>query len=139
MALLDELALHIENQGLGHTRAGGNLMLGLLPDSPAKVVSLMQTGGRGPMQTQTDPLAADFPRVAVWVRAEAGHRAGGDYAAAETLADALYAAFAPQGELTLSGTRYVSLVSLQPPFLLQRDKSDRPILAFNVEAMRVRP
>jgi hypothetical protein len=134
VALLEELAAYIEAiPGLGLSRAGGNLKLGGLPESPSRVLALVPAPGSSPTLV-LDSSAPGWDRalVALWLR-----DAHDQFDAARDAAETVYAEVAKIANADLTGKRWLLARPTSPPFLLERDGQRRPVMAFNLRVERV--
>lgn len=133
---LDEIAAYLQAEGLG--TVGTTLFKGGVPlDAPMVTVQdalIALTEGPGlpairPHSPRSDTIQQ--PTLQVIVR-------GGPfgYAAARLTAEAVYKALDGLANVTLSGTFYLWLLALQPPWPLRTDDLNRPHLVFNVRCAR---
>jgi hypothetical protein len=124
--MLEDLADAIEGASIAWRGGTPALYLGTLPEDPSRAVALLETPGRPAERTMADPRAIEQPRVAVWCRAD-------DYPAARALVESVYALFAETSNAAVGDGRYLGLLALQPPFLVERDARGRVILGFNAQ------
>ena len=125
MALLDDLGSVLQTAGVG--TVGADIFKGGLASTPDMQISMIESGGFSPLRELDNGVPVDRCTVQVSVRAAAY-----DYAAAQAQAHLAYAALDAVVEQVLSGRRYHQIEPLQPPFLLERDESDRPVFVFNI-------
>lgn len=132
MSLLDDLGDYLTSGSTGVT--GTDIFLGRMPDTPAACTSIAETGGMAPehaMSTGPGNAVLERPRVQVLARATT-------YAAAKTrikIAEGLLDGLRPR---TINGIQYHFASAVQPPFLLQYDSAERPVLAQNFEIHKAR-
>lgn len=132
MALLDDLGLYLQTEGLG--TLGTNLFLGGLPvDAPNvtqvdEVAALVETPGF-PAQYVHTPAGVSWeqPVVQPLVRG-----APYDYATARDWAQDIFLALGRISNQTLSGTYYFWVVPLQSVWKLRDDDFHRPIMSCQV-------
>jgi hypothetical protein len=99
---------------------------GDLPATPDKVVALFETGGAG-QERAFDGTVVEQPTLQVLVRGAAD-----DYDVARLQIEKLYQTMSEWGAFTASGTRYLNLEPLQPPFPLGgRDGNKRRTFSVN--------
>lgn len=128
MSVIDDLAAQLEVAGVG--TVGTTIFKSQLPDEPDTALVLLATPGAPPKDVMgAGGPAIDYPRVQVVARATG-------FVAADALATQAYDALHAITNQTLSGTYYLRVVALQPPFQLDRDEKRRALVAFNVEAER---
>lgn len=129
--LLDEVAAFIVADG--HATLGTNLFLGSMPAKPDVALSLHEyPGGPPDFVFGTAGVAHEYPRVQVKARGAAA-----DYAGPRRWLEAVYQDLAERVQsATSTGTRYLDLSPVQPPFPLERDESNRWVFAVNFVAMK---
>ena len=121
-----DISAWVQSLGIGFTAV--NTFVGILPDTPDICCTVIGTPGRSPRETH-DGGRIDLGRVAVWVRHPT-------YATAQSALWSVYEAACAFANSPAGDNDYLALVPLQPPFLLQRDASNRVVMAMNVEATR---
>lgn len=122
--LLDELALFLEQRGIG-TR-GTDLFTGIMPDTPDSAVALLERGGSRPeFVLNKKSINLENPAVSVWSR-------DFSYLAARQKSQDALDALVSIANTTLSSINYLRATPSTSPFLLKRDDNDRVIIAFNV-------
>jgi hypothetical protein len=125
MPILDDLALYLEQQGVG-TR-GTNLFANWLPDAPSTCVILFEYGGLEsikPMAPGANSAVLEMPFIQILARST-------DPVVARARAQSAFAALDGYRG-TLNGATYGWITANQPPFFLQRDQNDRTWFSFNV-------
>ena len=132
MALLDDLASHLQTQGIG--TVGSTLFKGVLPDTPDACVAVLESPAMlGPVRTRKGSLGVpvtERPRVQVLARATS-------YQAARNKAVDALAALDWLGPVTLNSVAYQQVEALQrPPFPYAVDANGRQVFAFNVEVTK---
>lgn len=127
MTLLDEVGAYLVAQNVG--TEGTDLFLGFLPSSPDACVVVYEYAGQAPVNTGANYQAYELPRVQIVARALT-------YQAARAKVQTVWSLF-NAGLGTMGGHAYYAVTPLQSPFLFQRDPSERVLMAFNAEAMRV--
>jgi hypothetical protein len=126
-AVAHDLATHLAL--MGHGTLGETVFAGRLPPTPDAAVAVQGPyGGEGPIWTH-DGMTADRQRVQIAVRAAT-------YAAAESLATAIYRTLAKVVNGAMGEGHYQRVMPLQAPFLLERDEHERVIFAFNCAVTR---
>lgn len=108
---------------------GTDLFKGLLPTAPDVCMAIHEYGGTEPdMVFHRATIAVEHPRVQVVVRG-APH----DYATPRAMAELAYRAMAEASAQVVSGTRYLQMRPLQPPFSMGRDEKSRLLIGFNAQ------
>ncbi len=124
--LLDEIGAWLVERGVAGGATGWALAKAYMPPSPDQVVGLFETGGFLPSPS------ADRLTFQVRVRG-----AKLDYPGARSkIGQALDALQKLAGEL--SGAGYVSITAMQAPFPMGYDANDRPEVACNFAAVRLK-
>lgn len=123
--LLEEIATHIQNNGLGVQ--ANNLFIGRLPDEPDDAIAIFEYIGDPILRTHTSFY--ENPRVQFLVRSLT-------YEAARFRIKSLFLLIEAVINTTLSGVIYQRIAPIQSPFFLQRDMNDRVIFAFNAQVMK---
>ena len=101
---------------------------GSMPSNPNECIAILEYGGFTPdMVFGQSAIEIDHPRLQILFRGEPK-----DYDTPMSAATVAYRAMASAGAQTISGTRYLALTPIQPPFLLRKDENDRFEIAFNV-------
>ncbi len=115
----------------GHATALGTDIFGnMMPETPDTCVMVFRSGGLSPQGGfSVDGILHERPGVQVRVRGGAF-----DDDTPETTIDGIFNLFMKQFGTTLSGTKYLSVIPSQPPFVLERDKGNRTVWAFNANA-----
>lgn len=136
MAVLDELATHLQTAGVGII--GTSLFKGGIPaDAPLvaiqdDLVALVEIPGLPPVHVHSAVQASfENPVCQILVR---GQPYG--YAGARAKAQAAFVALDGLSNVDLNGIRYLWIQSLQSPFFLRTDELSRPILAFSVRCAK---
>jgi hypothetical protein len=132
--MLEEIGTILSTQNTASSSGAGGWLLALsqMPDSTAiqdRVVAIMQTPG-GPSLAEVGMDDAGFQ---IRVRGTSD-----DWTAAEAKATCCYVTLHGLAPGTYSGTHYVGVWALQPPFLLEYDTQHRPHLVNNYRALRSR-
>jgi len=127
MALLDDIGTKLTSAGVVGGATGWSLAKAFEPPTPNKVVTLYETGGGPP--DQTDGTKYDLPTFQARVR---GDEFG--YEAARTKMEAVFDAL---NDATISG--YVFVFALDSgPLSLGHDGATRPLLTLNFTTMKQR-
>lgn len=130
--ILDEIGTYLAANISGTTLTlGSNLFLGRLPDAPDTAVAIYESGGTLPDHTMG---GASIP-VVERARIQVVSRAVG-YSAARAVAENVWTALEGIADESLSGKRYLRVTALQSPFPLERDTSERVIVAQNFEVLK---
>ena len=137
--LLDEIGTRLDDQGIASSSGddGWVLVKSMLPDSSAlqnKIVALIETPGEAP-DAYTE---LDKPHFQVLVRGDSIATVSSSYSVARAKIEAIKTDLHTLGPITLSGRHFPAIWALQDPFLLEMDKSDRPVLVINFRAFRSR-
>jgi hypothetical protein len=129
--ILDDLTTLIE--GATSLEFGVTLFAAGLPDTPDACVAMIEVPGRQGMHTFGQGVPAiEHPRVRLAVRGEPNM-----YEDPRDIVEAIYQALVARPNETVSGgARYLTWEPIQPPYVLGKDKNDRWILGFNVEAWK---
>lgn len=120
-------------QGIGTPAV--NLFAGsqaTLPTGAGPYTRLTEYGGMEPVRAMRGVVAAEQPRVQVMVHAAS-------YTAARNKAEAAYRSClhaTDGGATTLSGTVYVQMLPLQPPYDIGADANNRTMVGFNVQMVK---
>jgi len=126
MSITTELAALLIAEGFATAR-GTDVFTNMMPETPDTCVMVFRSGGLSPQGGfSVDGIFHERPGVQVRVRGGAF-----DDDTPETAIDAIFNLFMKQFGETLSGTKYLSLIPSQPPFVLERDKRNRTVWAFN--------
>jgi len=138
MALVSDITTYLVAQGLGLTVGStGNLLNVPFSDvSPQAVACVIQYGGLPAIRAFGASIGSpvcEVHRFQVLVRDVANN-----FATAQTLAEDIHDKLDHLGESTLSGTRYLNVVALSPPFPIGQDANDRYEFSCNYEAWKVR-
>lgn len=134
MTVLDELKVYAAGLAVPAVPVllvdATNLFAARMPPDPDQVVCFMETPGRGgDYALGINAPQVEHPHVQVYCRDL-------DYAAARAMAEALYKNFDAVGPTQLSGTYYLNIDPLQPPFPLEVDARDRWGIVFNCEVWK---
>jgi hypothetical protein len=129
--ILQELGLYLQQNG--HGTLGTDLFIGQVPNTPATMIALLQTGGEPPGRTHDTKggVAYEHPTLAVWSRDTTP-------AAALTTAYSVRNTLEEIRNVSLNGSRYVAVEAMQEPFILRLDGSENVIAAFNIRATKAR-
>lgn len=131
MSLLDDLSDLLSS---GSTGLSGSIYLGRLSDTPDPQIAIAETGGMASVHAMSSGpgnAVLEMPRVQVLSRATT-------YASAKTrikLVEGLLDGLRPR---TINGVQYHFASAVQPPFLLEYDANNRPIVAQNFEIQKAR-
>ena len=129
--LLDELGAYLQAAGIG--TLSQSLFKGSLPlDTPATtddaIVALIEVPGSPPLRSHDQPPSRiGQPHVQVVSRG-----APYGYMAARQKAHDAWMALDGLANQVLSGTKYLTIMALQEPFLLRIDSDHRPHIVFSV-------
>ena len=115
--LLDDIADYLETQGIG--TVGVDIFKGEMSDEPSNCVAIERYAGKPP-----DTLGYEYPGLQVRVRNTSRPDAEAKIKSIESLLHCL-------SNITLNGTRYLSLFAQQGPVPLGRDESNRIDLVQN--------
>jgi len=135
--LLDDVATYLAAQSTALTvmsGTGGNLLKGVALDhtpAPETLVSLYEAPGFPTVHTfgtstGVVPTVYDQPGLQVLSRSTSYKTARSNAETVKTILDG-YTGTLP----TATGRTYLSILCAQPPFLLQRDANNRPVIATN--------
>ncbi len=132
--LLDDIGDLLSTGGIGTvgSTADYGIYLGVMPNSPDKVVSINETGGVAPYRKMTataGEVVAERPRVQVIVRTTL-------YTSGRQKANDAWKLLESLPERTINSTRYLYAESVQSPFLIGRDENDRVMIGFNVDIVK---
>ena len=139
MPILDEIATRLDDQGIASSSGddGWVLTKSMLPDSSAlqdKMVALIEVLGEAP-DAYTE---LDRPHFQVLVRGDPITTVSSSYETARAKAEEIKIDLHAITPGSLSGRHYVGIWALHDPFLLEYDKSDRPVLVADYRAFRSR-
>lgn len=139
MAILDEIGDRLDSQGIASSSGddGWVLTKSMLPDSSAlqdKMVALIEVLGEAP-DAYTE---LDRPHFQVLVRGDPITTVSSSYETARAKAEEIKVDLHAITPGSLSGRHYAGIWALQDPFLLEYDKSDRPVLQCDYRAFRSR-
>ena len=135
MGMIEELGTFVDANSTRFA-LGTSLFLNLLPDGSTvapTAAAIIETGGQPAVHTiggSTRP-AWEVARVQVLCRSTSS-------AIARANADAAWTLLEGVQNQALSGSTYLRVETLQPPFLAWRDDLTRPVFAFNAECWRRR-
>ncbi len=130
MSAAVDVATYLASPGFAIGDLGTVVYYGRLPDSPATACAVLPYSGRqGDYVMEQTHVAIEYPRLQILSRAAT-------FDEAEVIAAKAYRALDGVVNLLLGGLRYLKIMPLQPPFVLERDANDKVVLAFNVEVMR---
>ena len=137
--ILDEIGQRLDDQGIASSSGddGWVLMKSMLPDSSAlqdKMVALIEVLGEAP----DGYTELDRPHFQVLVRGDPITTVSSSYETARAKAEEIKIDLHTLGPVTLSGRYFPAIWALQDPFLLEYDKSDRPVLVTDYRAFRSR-
>lgn len=107
---------------------GGDLFIGIQPETPDSITSIFDAGGQPPQLT-LDAIKLENPSVAIQVR----HN---DYQAAYLLAEQIKDALHGRVHETWNGTLYMIVYCTSGPFVLKWDENRRVIFSINFNMMR---
>lgn len=141
--ILDDLATYLAAQSTAFTvGATGNLVKGISLDAatvPNTLAALYETPGSPTtfvFSTSTGSVGVVWERPSIQLLSRST-----SYQTARNKAETAYALLDGLNQKNLptsTGTLYNEIVAAQPPFLLQRDESDRYIVAVNFEVRKAR-
>ena len=139
MSLLNEIGTRLDDQGIASSSGddGWILMQSMLPDSSAlqnKIVALIEVLGGAP-DAYTE---LDRPHFQVKVRGDPITTVSSAYEVARAKAEEIKIDLHAITPGSLSGRHFVGIWALHDPFLLEYDKSDRPVLVTDYRAFRSR-
>ena len=139
MALLDEIATRLDDQGIASSSGddGWVLVKSMLPDSSAlqdKLVAIIEVPGEAP-SAYTE---LDRPHFQIQVRGDPFTTVSSAYEEARAKAEEIKIDLHAITPGSLSGRHFPGIWALQDPFLLEYDKSDRPIIVTDFRAFRSR-
>lgn len=132
MPFLDEIAARLVAQGVG--TVGADIFLGskaVIPPGDGPYLSITETGGTGSRRTHNGSAVAQ-PTAHILCRAKS-------YSVARSkLKQAFDALGGDKGlhNVTLSGTFYQSVTPRQQPTDIGLDGVARPMIVFNIDAMK---
>lgn len=135
MGLIEEVGTYVDSNSTRFA-LGTSLFLNLLPDGStvaATAAAIIETGGSPAVHTiggSTRP-SWEIARVQVLCRSTSPVTARANADAAWTILEGVQ-------NQALSGTTYMRISTMQPPFLAWRDDRERPVFAFNAECWRRR-
>ena len=143
MSLVDDIAAYLAASSTAFTLlsgTGGNLakMIALDHEHAGDTMAVIyETPGANTefsFSTSTSGVTVEFERQSFQIlsRAVLWDTARSQSQVAHTLLDGLASRSLP----TATGTRYVQIVAVQPPFFLQRDENDRFIASANYDVWR---
>lgn len=130
--LLAEIATYLASQSLGLT-GGVNLFYGKMQEEfPDDVTVIFEYGGEPDEPTLGDPptfgkaVRLEYPRIQILCR---GSR--DTYDGPRITAEAIRIVLVKVVNMTLSGVRYLSIESKEPPFRLREDENFRTEIVSN--------
>jgi hypothetical protein len=132
MSLLDDLGDLLSTGSTGVV--GTDLFLGRMPDTPAACTSIAETGGFAPVHAMASgpgQAVLELPRVQILARAATYSAAKLRIKTVESLLDGLRPRL-------INGTQYHFAQAVQPPFLLEYDANQRPVMAQNYDIQKAR-
>lgn len=131
--LLDAIAAHLQTSGIG--TVGTDIFKTQLPDSPDFCIGVFEYAGRPSDKAFGTTVLIENARFQILVRSS---RQGvtNAYTTARNKAESIYTLLDGAGPITLSGTVYLYIEALQPPFFLQMDDNDRSLVVTNFEARK---
>lgn len=132
--LLDAVGAHLAANAIG--AVGTSIFLSQLPDSPDAAVGVFEYPGRPSDKTFGTTIVCENARFQILVRS-AREGTANAYSTARTKAENIRNLLDGAGNLTLSGTVYLYIEALQPPFFLEKDANGRNIIACNFEARKL--
>lgn len=131
MAVLDELATYLQNQGLGVV--GTNIFIMYMGDEPDLVTSLYNIHVNDePVETFGDGTLPVIDQMRFQVRTRAATRR---VDLAEARAEDVWKSLVLVANETVGGRYYHRIKKTSGPFLLDIDRKDRPTFVINFEAM----
>ena len=127
MATALEVSTYLAGLGLG--TFGTSLFIDDLPPDPDVCCAVNNSGGSSPEGGfGVDGIQFEWPTLQILFRGAAGDSEG-----PRARAQTAYEGLAKVQAEALSGTQYLTVMPLQPPFILQRDdQAHRVVWAFNV-------
>jgi hypothetical protein len=136
VTLLDDIAAHIAtNSTLFTVGANGNLTKAVMLDgSPDTVCTLYEQQGVFSVQafsssTGTAAVVWERPNLQLLSRSTS-------YQTARTRAETVYRLLDGLGDVTMSGTRYVAIDAVAPPFSAGRDQNQRFLVSVNFNVQK---
>ena len=138
MPLVSDVTTYLAGASLGLTVGStGNLINVPFSDvSPQAVVCIIQYSGRPAVRAFGASIGApvcEVHRFQITARDIANN-----FSTAQALIESIHAALDHLGESTLSGTRYLNVTAVAPPFYLGQDDDDRHRFVCNFEAWKER-
>lgn len=125
--VLDEIAAFVATAC--SLTVGTTVFKGALPSSPDACMAVYEYPGVAPDYVfGVSGVSVEYPRVQIVARGAAD-----DYSTPRSVAETAYRAIAAAAPQSLSSTRYLSMMPLQSPFVLNRDANGRVVIAFNVQ------
>jgi hypothetical protein len=130
MATANEIVAYLAGQSPTLGAAGSTLFIDDMPADPDVCGAVFYTGGQAPdLGFGVDGVQFENVTLQIRFRGAAGD-SNGPRVKAQQAFEALAKIQAPD---TLSGTKYLTAIPLQPPFILDRDdQGHRVVWAFNV-------
>lgn len=133
MSLLSDIGGYLDTQVASIT-LGTNFFYSLLPESPDICVALVENGGVTPIFTQgsINLPAIERPQIQFIVR----HTS---YELGAALSDTLYRVLTQITNQTISGNKYLRVMAISSPSLIERDKTKRVVFSCNFDVNRLTP
>jgi len=132
--LLDDVATYLAANST-RLSVGVNLTKSFMPDDPATVTTLFETGGFTPLHAfSTGAGTRYYERPGLMI-----HSRSTDY---QTVRETMEAVFVlldgwnDQALPTTTGTHYSSIDASQSPFLTHRDANDRFVMSINFNVVK---
>lgn len=131
MAVLDELAQYLEDQG--HGSVGTTIFIMFMGDTPDEVTSLYNVHvNDDPMETFGDDTLPVIDQMRFQLRVRSAERR---IDLAEARADEAWKYLVRIANETVGGRYYHRIKKMSGPFLLEIDRKDRPTFVVNLHAM----
>ena len=133
--LLDDVAQYLETASTAYFTVGVDLTKGFMPDNPATVTTVYETGGFSSIHYfSTGAATRVFERPGVMIHSRSTSYATARATAFEAwrLLDGIH----DRGLPTTTGTLYQSIDAVQSPFEMGRDRNDRFVFSVNFTVVK---
>lgn len=128
MSILDDMGTHLADNSIVSGATGWTLAKSYQPATPDKVLTIYETGGPAPDQTQG--TGHDFPTFQV--------RGRGEEFGYEALRTKMQEVFDSLNDAAISGYVYIFAAESAPIPIGYDKNSNRPVLVWNFKAMKAR-
>lgn len=127
MSVLTDLGGYLDSQSALVT-LGTNFFYSILPEAPDNCVALIETGGPAPLFTlgAVNTPVIERPQIQFLVR-------NTSYETGSQTANALYLILTQIANQSINGTRYLRVVAISNPNLLERDMNKRCVFTCNFD------